>query len=64
MDESIMDEGVDPEYNWVRRTCFNSFNIFLTMFHRIVYDNSVAMQPDDPRKLKQSESNFYCSNNL
>ncbi|KOC69233.1 hypothetical protein WH47_11565 [Habropoda laboriosa] len=37
---------LDPQYNWIVRTCTNAFNVYLTMLHFTFYDNTVNMQPN------------------
>lgn len=41
---------LDSEYNWIVRTCTNAFNVYLTMLHFTLYDNTVNMQPNITRK--------------
>lgn len=41
---------LDPEYNWIIRTCTNAFNVYLTMLHFTFYDNTVNMHPNITRK--------------
>lgn len=41
---------LDPEYNWIIRTCTNAFNVYLTMLHFTFYDNTVNMHSNITRK--------------
>lgn len=40
----------DPEYTWIVRTIANAFKVYITMFHLIIYDNTMRMELEDPRK--------------
>lgn len=37
---------VDPEFNWIFRTCSNALNVYITMYQIIIYDNALDMQVD------------------
>lgn len=41
---------MDPEYDWLRRTCLNAFNVYLTMTHLMIYDSTVDLQPNEYRE--------------
>lgn len=41
---------LDPEYNWVLRTCTNAFNVYLSVIHFTFYDNAINMQPNATSK--------------
>lgn len=38
------------EYEWLIRICSNSFHVFMTMVHLVIYDNILNMQINNPRK--------------
>lgn len=51
MDEIASPIKVDPEFNWIFRTCSNALNVYITMYQIIIYDDALDMQVDRLRKL-------------
>jgi len=41
---------IDPEYEWIFRTCANAFNVYITMMHFIFYDNTLTLRPENSGK--------------
>jgi len=46
---------VDPEYEWIFRTCANAFNVYITMMHFIFYDNTLTLRPENSGKSDTSK---------
>lgn len=46
---------IDPEYEWIFRTCANAFNVYITMMHFIFYDNTLTLQPENSGKSGQAD---------
>ncbi|EZA53980.1 hypothetical protein X777_05823 [Ooceraea biroi] len=38
---------IDPEYEWIFRTCANAFNVYITMMHFTFYDNTLTLRPEN-----------------
>lgn len=52
MDNEIFyDPLMDPEYEWLLRTCINGFNVCLTMFHMTLFDNITNARIENRCKL-------------
>lgn len=46
---------LDPEYEWILRTCTNAFNVYMTMMHFVFYDNALNLQPQNSGKLSETK---------